>query len=118
MSGDNGGCFAVSKEQEKPENIRLTYLNSQDGTMLGDIEYRGAEEILIPDYDADKHDVYIRKVFVSDPNVELWKIESLSIQNLSVTITISPQEGSTSLGMTAKAQRRAAAQYFAKSIFN
>ncbi|WP_155682974.1 DUF5655 domain-containing protein [Aliivibrio fischeri] len=56
-------------------------------------------QVLIPDYDAQKHAVYVRK------------IESLVVIHLKVTITVSPQQDSTSLGLTAKAQNSTAAQF-------
>lgn len=112
MSGDNGGCLAEDTELEQSENIKVTYIDSQSRDALGEIYYLGLEEVLIPDYDENKHDVYIRKVFASEPDTELWKIESQTIQNLSVIMTVSAQQSSTSLGLTAKSQSRAASQYF------
>lgn len=34
MSGDNGGCFAEEQELEQPENIKVTYIDSQSGKLL------------------------------------------------------------------------------------
>lgn len=51
MSGDNGGCLA-EEGTEKPETITVTYTHSSTAVVLGHVESRGLEEVLIPDYQA------------------------------------------------------------------
>ncbi|MFT7682543.1 MAG: hypothetical protein ACI935_002018 [Moritella dasanensis] len=97
--------------------ISIKYFNFEGSMLLGVESYDDYDEVLIPDFNEDKHDVYVRKVFTPEPNTELWKIESLDIDNLDVEIYVSPQDGSTSLGQTAKAQQRAASHYFKVNEF-
>ncbi|MUJ27937.1 hypothetical protein GNP73_08095 [Aliivibrio fischeri] len=91
--------------------IVIEYIHTGTSNILGTSTYDDFEEVLIPDFVLAKHDVYIRKIFTSLPTTDLWKIEDLTVAGLKVTITVSPQLGSTSLGKTALSQGQSVRAY-------
>lgn len=86
--------------------ISIKYIHSENSRELGSETFSGFNEVLIPDFDDEKHDVYLRKIFTSEPNVELWKIKDFKESGTDVEICVLPQKHSTSLGVMALSQNQ------------
>ena len=97
--------------------ISIKYIHNANSTVLGLESFTGFNEVLIPDFDDEKHDVYLRKIFTSEPKVELWKIEDFVESNTDLEIHVSPQKHSTSLGMMALLQKQKVSHYIDANKF-
>ncbi|MCS6129981.1 hypothetical protein G3485_23155 [Shewanella baltica] len=91
--------------------ISIKYIHSADSRELGSETFSGFNEVLIPDFNDQKHDVYLRKIFTSEPNVELWKIEDYKESGTDVEFYVLPQKHSTSLGVSALSQNQKISHY-------
>lgn len=74
------------------------------GVALGGTVFSDISEVLIPDFDAAKHDVYMRYCFKSKPETSVWKVINLVIIGAEITISLSGVSSPESLGNFAQSQ--------------
>ena len=85
---------------------KVIYKNNADDKILGSIEYSDLSEVLIPDFKPDKHKIFLRHVFKSRPEVHLWLVVSLDVDNHSVIISLDEKTSPDSLGEFARKQMK------------
>ncbi|SGZ09897.1 type II toxin-antitoxin system PemK/MazF family toxin [Moritella viscosa] len=81
--------------------IKIIYLNRKSGDHLGYEYHVKFQEVLYPDFDPQKHTVYIRKKFLHN-KITLWRVHNITIVRNTISINVTPQQSPKSLGQVAK----------------
>ncbi|HDZ16484.1 MAG TPA: hypothetical protein ENH61_03800, partial [Methylophaga aminisulfidivorans] len=68
-----------------------------DGNELGKIKHSDFVETLIPSYRPDAHDMFLKHVFASRPDVKNWLIKDLKTEKSSTDITLSESDSTNSV---------------------
>lgn len=85
---------------------RIEYKNNENGELLGVVTCSDMSEVLIPDFKPEKHDVFLRNTFVSEPDFCLWQVMGIEIEDRLVEINLNPMISPDSLGVFARKQKK------------
>jgi uncharacterized protein YifN (PemK superfamily) len=93
--------------------VNIIFRN-EDDQELGRITHENIDEILIPAFKEDKHDMFIKRVFKSHPEINTWQIQSMVIDNLDVYLKLRPIPNQRSFKEFTKSQNKIAEQILKK----
>lgn len=85
--------------------VEVKFIETEKSTTLATIVFESFQHILIPDFKPKRHSVFLRQSFEGHEGA-LWKVDSLDIDELAVSISLTELESPKSVGLFAKEQAK------------